>query len=99
MRPIDFLSARIVWRFRPELSHAVYAAEHFRFPQLRRRATELVPAAGVDHDQAAVGVDLHVGWMEVDEVRRDEIVVLARVCAAQWLEHVARYFAHVELAE
>ena len=44
---------------------AVDTAENVRFVKLRARAAELVPAAGIDHDQTAVGVFEHVGGMKI----------------------------------
>ena len=52
--------------------------QHVGLVELRRRAAELVPAAGVDHDQAAVGVLEHVGRVEIEVGAGDEVFVLGR---------------------
>ena len=55
---------------RPSGGRGRCAPEHVRLVELRRRAAQLVPAAGVDHEQAAVGVLDHVGRVEVEVVAR-----------------------------
>ena len=76
--------------------HAIDRAEHVRLGELRRRATELVPGAGVDHEQAAIGVFDHVGRMEVAIVRDEKVGVASLERRAVRLEHVARHLAQVE---
>ena len=58
-------------------ANAINRAQHVRLVQLRGRAAELVPAAGVDHEQAAVGVLQHVGRMEIEVVGDEEILIAA----------------------
>ena len=43
--------------------------------KLRRGATEFVPAAGVDDEQAAVGIFKHVGRVEIEVGAGDEVFV------------------------
>ena len=57
---------------------AIDRAQHVRLLELRGRAAELVPAAGIDDDQAAVGVLEHVGRVEVEVGAGDEVFVLGR---------------------
>ena len=49
--PFDFQSSRIVYSRRSFPAHAINPAQHIWFVELRSRATELVPAARVDHDE------------------------------------------------
>src|SRR5262249_29336307 len=56
---------------------AVDGAQHVGLVQLRGGAAQLVPAAGVDHQQAAVGVLDHVGGVEVKAVADQEVLVPA----------------------
>ena len=58
--------------------HAINRPQHVGLLELRGRAAEFVPAAGVDDDQAAVGVLEHVGRVEVEVRAGDEIFVLGR---------------------
>ena len=73
--PVETTSARIGHRRRAALPHAVDRAQHVRLRQLRRRATQLVPGAGVDDEQAAVGVLDDVGRVEVEAVGDEEVGV------------------------
>ncbi len=68
--PVEPQPARVVHLRRTGLPDAVDRPQHVRLPELRGRAAELVPAAGVDHEQAAVGVLDHVGRVEVVVVAR-----------------------------
>ena len=52
---------------------AIDRAEDIRLVELRSRATEFVPAARVEDDEAAVCVFQHVGRMEVEIVRDHEV--------------------------
>ena len=76
--PGQLQPARVVDLGRALAADPVDAAQHVGLLKLRRRAAELVPAAGVDHEQAAVGVFEHVGRMEVEVGLVDEILVLGR---------------------
>ena len=60
--PVDLQSAGIL-SF--DGADAVDAALDLRLGDLRRRAADAEPAAGVDDEQAAVGVFQHIGRMEV----------------------------------
>ena len=55
-------------KMRALAAHAIDRAQDIRLLQLRARTAQLVPAARVDNEQASIGVHLHVGWMEVDEI-------------------------------
>ena len=65
-----------VSRGAPSSTHAIDRPEHVGFLELRGRAAEFVPAAGVDDDQAAVGVFEHVGRVEIEVRAGDEIFVV-----------------------
>ena len=54
----------------------VHAAEHVGLPELRTRATQLVPAARVEDEHRSVGVGEHVGGVEVDAAAHHKIAVL-----------------------
>ena len=72
-RPGDLQPARVGNRRRGLAPNAVDRAEHVGLGQLRGRAAELVPGAGVDDEQAAVGVFDDVGRVEVEAVGDEEI--------------------------
>src|SRR5262249_15828967 len=63
----------------------------------RGRAAQLVPAAGVDDEQAAVGVLDHVGGVEVVVGGDDEVAVDAGEARPPGHQDVARHLAEVEL--
>ena len=94
--PVETTPARVGHRRRAALPHAVDRARHVRLGQLRRRATQLVPGAGVDDEQAAVGVLDDVGRVEVERVGDDEVGVLAGEGRAGRHQLVARHLLHVE---
>ena len=71
--PVDLEPARIVDPGGPFPPDAIDGAQHVGLGQLRGRAAELVPAARVDHEQAAVGIFEHVGGMKVGIVGGQEI--------------------------
>ena len=73
-------------------------SEHVGLVELRGRAAELVPAAGVDDDQAAVGVFEHVGRVEVEVRAGDEVFVLGRERRARRVEDVPADLVQVEVA-
>ena len=52
----EAMAARVVDARRAGAAHPVDAAGKIRLRQLRRRAAELVPGAGVDDEEAAVRV-------------------------------------------
>ena len=54
----------------------VHAAQHVGLPELRARATQLVPAARVEDEHRTVVVGEHVGGVEVDAAAHHEIAVL-----------------------
>ena len=62
-------------RFRIRFLHPVDRAEDVGLGELGAGATELIPAAGVDHEQAAIAVLQHVGGMEVHVVAHEKIAV------------------------
>ena len=70
--PIESETARIGDRHRAIAPHPIDRAEGRRLLKLRRRATQLVPAAGIDNEERAVGILDHVGGMEVDPVGLEE---------------------------
>ena len=45
---------------------------HLRLMELRRGATELVPAAGIDNEQAAIAIFDHVRWVKVGRLAHGE---------------------------
>ena len=95
----SMLVPRVASGLRADLSDAIDRPQHVGLHELRRRAAELVPAAGVDDEQAAVGVFEHVGRMEVDVVaRRRNRRSFGRNVAPVGFEHVPADFAQVELA-
>ena len=71
-------------------------AEHDRLRELRGRATQLVPGAGIDDEQAAVGVLDDVGRMEVAIVGDEEVLVAGRERRAARHQDVARDLSQVE---
>ena len=73
--PIERLPQRILGRDRAFLANAVDGTEQVGLGQLRRWTTELVPSSCIDHQQAAVGVLHHVGWMEIAALRHQEVRV------------------------
>ena len=95
-RPRQFQAARVADVRRTTAANPIDAAQHIRLMQLRRRAAELVPAAGVDDQQAAVGVFQHVGRMEINVVRDEEVFVATLERRPARLQHVSRDLVHVE---
>jgi len=55
--PIQLQSARVVDLRSAIPSNSINGSQYIRLPKLRRRAAELVPAAGVDDEEAAVAID------------------------------------------
>ena len=96
-RPCEFCPARI-FNFGSILTaNAVNRAQHIRFMQGRRRTAKLVPAARVDHEQAAIGVFKHVCWMKIEIVRDQEVVVVRFERRPFGLQNVPADFVLVEL--
>ena len=77
---------------------AIDRAEHVGLVELRGRAAELVPAAGIDDDQAAVGVFEHVGRVEVEVGAGDEVFVLGRERRSLGRQDVPADLVQVEVA-
>ena len=76
---------------------AIDTAEHIGLGQLRRGATELVPAARVDDEQAAVGVFEHVGRDGSRGCpRRGNLQSCVVNVAPSGVEHMPRDFLQVE---
>ena len=82
---------------RPHLPHPINRPEHIGFHQLRTRAAEFVPAAGIHDEQTAIGVFDLVGRVEVLVIRDDEIAVVGRVGRAARPQNVSAHFAQIEL--
>ena len=76
--PGELEPARVGRMRRVLAAHAVDRAEHVGLVELRGRAAELVPAAGIHDQEAAVGVLEHVGRVEVEVGAGDEVLVLRR---------------------
>jgi len=89
-------AARVGRRFDAFFAHAVYPAQDVGLPQLRGRAAELVPAAGVHDQQAAVGVFQHVGRMEIEAFGDEKILVLRFEGSCVRCENVPGDLVHVE---
>ena len=96
-RPVELRAARVAWRLGSGFFHAINRAQDFRPPKLRRRATELVPTAGVEHEQTAIGVLDHVGRVKVGVGRGEKIGVLRAERRAVGSQHVALHAVQVEL--
>ena len=62
--------------FRIPASHPINRAQHIRLVELGGGATEFIPAAGIDHEQAAVAIDQHIGRVEIGAVADEEILRL-----------------------
>ena len=75
--PRESAAARVVRARRALTADAVNRAEHLRRGELRGGTTELVPRAGVDHEQAAVGILEHVGRVKIAAVRHEKIGIAA----------------------
>ena len=75
VNPFEFRPARIGRWLDSGFLDAINRAQDFRPPKLRRRATELVPTASVEHEQATVGVLDHVRRVKVGIGRGKEIGV------------------------
>jgi hypothetical protein len=75
--PGDFAAARVFHAVGADSSHAVNSAQYVRFPELRRRTTQFVPAACIDHQQAPVGVHQYVRRVKVHVLGADKVAVLA----------------------
>jgi hypothetical protein len=95
-RPVDRQPARIRHGRCSEPPHAVDPTAHRRLLQLRRRAAELVPAAGVDHEQRPVGVLDAVGGMEVGGVAGQKRFVGRDERAVRRRERMPRHAPQVE---
>ena len=52
--------------------------QHIRLLELRSRTAEFVPAAGIDDDQAAIGILEHVGRVKVEVGAGDKVFVSGR---------------------
>src|SRR4029434_6028044 len=59
-------------------------------------ATELVPGAGIDHDEAAVGIFNHVRWVKVRIIRNDKIAVFGFKGSAVGLQNMTRDLMQIE---
>ena len=64
-RPVDVVSARIVDRSAIFASNSIDRSQNVRLGDLRRRTSDSKPAAGVDDEQAAVGVFQNIGRVKV----------------------------------
>src|SRR4051794_31239256 len=82
---------------RAGLADAIDAAWNVVFDELRTGAAELVPAAGVDHQDAAIGVFDDVGGMKVSVVRGDQIMVFSGKRGSRRLQDMPTDFAEIEL--
>ena len=71
-------------------------AQDVGLDQLRGRAAELVPAAGVDDEERAVGVLLDVGRVEVEVVGGEEVLGRGLEAPALGRQDVAGDLAEVE---
>ena len=97
VRPVQPLTARVGWRLGSRFLYSVDRAQDFRPPELRCRATQLVPAAGVEHEEAAVGVLQHVGGVKVGVGRGQKIGVNRAERRAFQDEFVPLHTVQVEL--
>src|SRR5207237_18952 len=77
---------------------AIDAALDLRLVDARRRAADAEPAAGVDDDQAAVGILEDIGRMEVGIARDEEFLVAAAERRAVALDNVALDLVRAELS-
>ena len=74
--PLNLQSAGIIPAVRGSPTNAVDGAQHIGFPELRGGAADFVPAAGIDHDQAAVRILQYIGGVKVKVVTDDQLTVL-----------------------
>ena len=81
---------------RPLLADTINRPEDIWLGELRAGTTEFIPAAGIHHDQTAIGVFQHVGGMKVHAVGNEEIAVRAGVGGAFEAQDVARDLVQVE---
>ena len=84
-----------LWRVFP--ADAVDAAEDIGLGDLRRGTADAEPAAGVDHQQAAVGVLDEAGRVKVGVVAGDEILGADAEAGAVALDDVALNTVRIEL--
>ena len=84
-------------RERRGFPHAINRAEHLGLHVLRGRATQLIPAARVRDEHAAVGILEHIGRVKIRLVAHEEIAVRRAERRAILRERVARDAAHIKL--
>ena len=95
-RPVNFQAARVFNGRCADFRDAINGPQNVRLGELGSGATELVPAARVDDQEAAVGVFDHVRRMKVDVVAHEEIVVGGSEGRAIRREDVTRDFVEIE---
>ena len=94
--PVELGAPRIFRRLGTNAANAINGAEHVRLSQLGGWAAELVPAARIDHEQAAIRVLHHVGRMKVAAARNQEVCILGRKRRPAGDELVCRNLAEIE---
>ena len=97
-RQVQLFAARIGRAPRRLAADAVHAALHLRFGVLRQRAAVDEPRAGVEDQQAAVGVLENIRRMEIRIGRREEVGVLRAKRRAFPNHHVPLNAMRIELA-
>ncbi len=96
-RPRQLQATRVVDRAGVGLAHAVDRPLDFRLGDLGGRAADAEPTAGVDDDQAAIGILENVGRVEVLVVGGEEIFGLDFEARAGALENVPLNAMAIEL--
>ena len=94
--PVELGAPGIFRRLGTDAANAINGAKHVRLGQLRGWAAELVPAARIDHEQAAIRVLHHVGRMKVATAGNQEVGILGGKRRSAGDELVRRDFAEVE---
>ena len=94
--PGDIETARIVDPGRALAADSVNRPQDIGLPKLRRGAAQFVPAARVDHDQAAVGILDHVGRVKIEAIGNEEVTGRGSERRGVRSQNCPRHLADVE---
>ena len=98
IRPVDLRPSRVLGLRHVPPTDPVNAPLDVRLGDLRGRAADAEPAAGVDDQQAAVGVLQDVGRVEIGVAAGEEVLVARAEGRAVAREDVAHHLMGVEVA-
>ncbi len=90
------MTTRILRRPRFRRRESIDRSQHIRLFELRRGTTQFVPAPCIDDDQTSIRILENIGWMKIEIVRPQQVLVDRRECSALLLEDMSTDLAEVE---